>query len=548
MCSCLVRLVIAGGQIAEMQTGEGKTLVAATGAYIGSLTGRGVHVATTNDYLASRDFETAVPIMKLLGMSTGLLESNAPLELTRAAYRCDVTYGSGYQFGFDYLRDQLVLAQQESQPLGDKVIRAIHGFSTSKDSLRHRGFTLAIVDEADSVMIDEAMVPLIISGAAAGQESEDAYQMADSLVKELAEEKDFVIDPQNSSLTLTDAGRAKIHAALRDCTVPDLVRPWSRYIENALQAHHRFRRDEHYVVKDGEVQIVDQNTGRIFPDRTWRDGLHQAVEAKETVQIRPSEQSTTRITRQRFFGFYQRVAGLTGTISESAEEMHHFYRLPIVGIPTNVPCLREQLPTRFFSTTDAKHQAIARRIGQLRSRCQPVLIGTTTIEQSRQISQTLRDHSIPHLVLNGMQDQEEAEIISRAGEAESVLVATNMAGRGTDIKPCREALEAGGLHVIATQHASSPRIDRQLIGRSARQGDPGSCQFFISAEDELLIKYAPRLAERLIDNADKDGHCSCDISDEIDKLQRRIEAQHFTMRKLSVQSDVWFDQVREALH
>ncbi len=298
-------IVIAGGQIAEMQTGEGKTLVAIAGAFIGSLTGRGVHVATTNDYLATRDYETAAPILKRLGLSTGLLQSNASVAATRAAYHCDVTYGSGYQFGFDYLRDQLALAERSRRPLGHRVATAIHGMETGNGVLRQRGFAMAIIDEADSVMIDEAMVPLIISGAAGGEESDEAYLLANKLIGGLTAEEDFTIDARRLTLAMTKSGKTKVHAALLNRAVPDLIRPWSRYIENALQAHHRFQRDQHYVVVDGEVQIVDQNTGRIFADRTWRDGLHQAVEAKERVEIRPSEQSTSRITRQRFFRFYE---------------------------------------------------------------------------------------------------------------------------------------------------------------------------------------------------------------------------------------------------
>ena len=544
----LAATVIASGQIAEMQTGEGKTLVAAAGAFIGSLSRRGVHVATTNEYLARRDYETAKPILTLLGISVSLLDPKASVAETCAAYESDVTYGSGYQFGFDYLRDQITLNQRAGRQLGHRVTHAIHGFAGNDRFLRQRGFAMAIIDEADSVMIDEAMVPLIISGPTCGDEPTAAYLLANQIIDQLTEGEDFTIDSRKSTITLTMVGKSRIHAALRERPVPELLRPWSRYIENALQAHHHFRRDEHYVVVDGEVQIVDQNTGRIFADRTWRDGLHQAVEAKEAVQIRPSQQSTSRITRQRFYGFYDRLCGLTGTISESAEEIRHFYGLQIVPIPTNVPCLREQLPTRFFADNDAKLQAVADSAAAFHSRRQPVLIGTTTIAQSHQISDLLNHQSTPHLVLNGVQDEDEAKIVSQAGVAGSVLVATNMAGRGTDIKPCPEALSLGGLHVIATEHALSPRIDRQLVGRAARQGNPGSCQFFVSAQDELISKYAPQLADRMISAADANGHCDCDLSADITKLQRRIEAKHFEMRKLNVQSDVWFDKVRETLH
>jgi preprotein translocase subunit SecA len=544
----LAATVIAGGQIAEMQTGEGKTLVAAAGAFIGSLSHRGVHVATTNEYLARRDYETAKPILTLLGASVSLLDAKASVAETCAAYRSDVTYGSGYQFGFDYLRDQISLTELAGRQLGHRVTQAIHGRGSNARSLRQRGFAMAIIDEADSVMIDEAMVPLIISGPTCEDEPTEAYLLANQIIDQLSEGDDFTIDSRKSTITLTIVGKSRIHAALRDRRVPELLRPWSRYIENALQAHHHFRRDQHYVVVDDEIQIVDQNTGRIFADRTWRDGLHQAVEAKEAVPIRPSQQSTSRITRQRFYGFYDRLCGLTGTIRESAEEIRHFYGLHIVPIATNAPCLRKQLPTRFFADSDVKLQAVADSAAAFHSRRQPVLIGTTTIAQSHQISDRLNAQSIPHRMLNGVQDEDEAKIVSQAGAAGSVLVATNMAGRGTDIKPCPAALSLGGLHVIATEHALSKRIDRQLVGRAARQGNPGSCQFFVSAEDELISKYAPQLAERMISTADQNGHCDSALSEQISKLQHRIEAMHFELRKLSVQSDVWFDKVRETLH
>lgn len=398
------------------------------------------------------------------------------------------------------------------------------------------------------MMIDEAMVPLIISGLSGEEEPTDAYLLADELVDELVATEDYEIDPKNISISLTSRGRFKSHALLKDRSVSTLTRPWTKYVENALLANNRFLRDQHYVLRDGEVQIVDQNTGRIFADRTWRDGLHQAVEAKEGVEVRPSQQSTNRITRQRFFGFYERVAGLTGTVTDSADEIQYFYNLDVVQIPTNVQCKRQQLRSRFFASNQAKHEAIVQSVRECHDRRQPVLVGTTTIDESRRISALLSSQEIVHCVLNGVQDEDEAVIISRAGRAGSVLVATNMAGRGTDIKPCREAKSGGGLHVIAAQHATSPRIDRQLVGRSARQGDPGSCQYFASAEDELIAKYSPELAKRIAADVDATGESPQDYSREIAPLQRRVEALHFDMRKRSVQSDAWMDQLRETLH
>lgn len=542
-------LVIASGEIAEMQTGEGKTFVAIVGAYLQAIAGRGVHVSTTNAYLARRDFETAERLLAPLGISVGFLPEDAGLAATRAAYDCDVTYGTGYQFGFDYLRDQIARRERSERCLGHRVIQAIHGVDDSTAYLRQRRpFAMAIVDEADSVMIDEAMVPLIISGASAEEESDEAYLLSNELAADLIEQEDYEIDPQSQAICLTVKGNAKIHAGWQHRAMPSLVRPWAKYVENAIRANLHLQRDQHYVVRDGEVQIVDQNTGRIFSDRTWRDGLHQAVEAKEGLKVRATEQSTSRITRQRFFGFYERVAGLTGTIAESADEIKYFYDLKVTTIPTNVPCRRFQLPSRFFARLDAKRAAIAESAARLHHKLQPVLIGTTTIEESRKISELLAARQVSHLVLNGVQDEDEADIISRAGRVGSVLVATNMAGRGTDIKPCKDAKARGGLHVIAAQHAPSARIDRQLVGRSARQGDPGSCQYFVSAEDELIAKNDPGLANRIVSAADASGECRQDFAADISKLQNKLEAAYFRRRKLSVQSDLWFDQVREALH
>jgi len=541
-------LVVASGRIAEMQTGEGKTFVAVVAAYLQAITRRGVHVSTTNAYLANRDYEIVSPMVRPLGITVGLLEDQASVVTTRAAYNCDVTYGTGYQFGFDFLRDQLARRQHAERSIGHDVVQSIHGLHDSNDHLRQRQFAMAIVDEADSVMIDEAMVPLIISGEGSANESVEAYRIANDIAAELIEDVHYEIDPRSKSITLTTAGRTEAHRCWDRRSIPSLVRPWTKYIENALQANIRFQRDQHYVLKDGTVQIVDQNTGRIFSDRTWRDGLHQAVEAKEAVEIQPSEQSVSRITRQRFFNFYERVGGLTGTITESRDEIQHFYNLGVVQIPTNVPCNRVYLPARYFATNRAKRAAIADSVKELHEKRRPVLVGTTTIEESLALSEVLSGAQISHLVLNGMQDDEEAGIISRAGHAGTVLVATNMAGRGTDIKPCEEAKSLGGLHVIAAQHALSPRIDRQLVGRAARQSDPGSCQYFASAEDELISNHDPALEKSMVASADANGECIRDFSDDIARLQSRIEAAAFESRRKSVQSDYWFDQIRETLH
>jgi preprotein translocase subunit SecA len=541
-------LTLSSGRIAQMQTGEGKTLVAIAGAFVQSLLRCGVHVSTTNSYLAERDGEQAASILKLLGVSVGNLIENSPVDAVRAAYACDVTYGTGYQFGFDYLRDQMTRRDRAERPLGSEVVAAIHGNRRANDCLRQRGFAMAIVDEADSVMIDEAMVPLVLSGQPVAEETDEAFRLAHDIAVSLEVDQDFMIDTDSAQIGLSTDTRERIHKAMHGMNLRQLVRPWNRYVENALYAIHNLHPDVHYVVQDDEVQLVDRNTGRIFPDRTWRDGLHQAVETKEGVTIRPNDFSTTRITRQRFFRFYDRVGGLTGTASEGAAELNHFYGLEVVDIPTHRPCVRKRLPARFFATTEAKYAAIVRSVCQFHARKQPVLVGTNTIQQSYQLSTLLGAVPLQHVILNGVQDETEAEIIGVAGHAGAVTVATNMAGRGTDIKPTQESISLGGLHVIATEHSTSTRIDRQLIGRSARQGDPGSCQHFVSAEDELLTKYAPGLARKITSAADSDGECRLDFSSEISRLQSQIEERQFVARKKVVQSDAWFDNIRKALH
>ncbi len=541
-------MIISNGSIAQMQTGEGKTLVAVAGAFAHGLLRRGVHVSTTNAYLAERDYELARTILSPLNISVGHVAADLPIDATRAAYDCDVTYGTGYQFGFDYLRDQMTLREQVERPLGSEVAASIHGNRRADDRLRQRSLAMAIVDEADSVMIDEAMVPLVLSGQPVTTETDEAFRVAHRVALLLHEQEDFSVDSNSKQIALSAQTCDKIHEEMRGTNIRQLVRPWSRYVENALYAIHNLERDVHYVVQDDEVQLVDRNTGRIFPDRTWRDGLHQAVETKEGVTIRPNDFSTTRITRQRFFQFYDRIGGLTGTAIEASGELKHFYGLDVVDVPTHEPCLRRHLPARFFTDNETKYVAIAECVQACHDRGQPVLVGTTTIQQSRELSSSLAKLSIKHVVLNGVQDESEAEIISAAGEVAAVTVATNMAGRGTDIKPSSEAIRRGGLQVVAAEYALSARTDRQLVGRAARQGDPGSCQQFLSADDELVSLHAPQLAQRIIDEADPSGEYHCDLTEAIGQLQTQIEANSFAARKQIVQSDAWFDTIRQTLH
>ncbi|MCA9211541.1 MAG: hypothetical protein KDB27_00625, partial [Planctomycetales bacterium] len=426
----LAAMILSRGQIAEMQTGEGKTLVAIAAAYCHSLLRKGVHVATTNAYLAERDSTEAQSILSMLNTSVGYVRENASVTATRGAYNSDVTYATGYQFGFDYLRDQMASRDRSERPLGSDVLAALKGRDTEDSILRQRSLAMAIIDEADSVMIDEAMVPLVLSGQPVAQETDEAFRAAHRIAQLLTKDNDFSLDRDSNKVQLTPETHAKIQLEMESLNIRQLVRPWSRYIENALYAIHNLHKNVHYIVDDNNVQLVDQNTGRVFPDRTWRDGLHQAVETKEGVTIRPNDFATTRITRQRFFRLYDRVGGLTGTAVEARDELQHFYGLHVVEIPTHQPCRRKTIPTRFFSTTAAKHRAIAESVAIVHRTGQPVLVGTTTIKQSIEISRRLTALSVPHVILNGIQDRGEAEIISSAGKPRAVTVATNMAGRG----------------------------------------------------------------------------------------------------------------------
>lgn len=538
-------LVVATGHIAEMQTGEGKTLVTGAASMLQCLTRKGVHVATTNAYLAERDYEQVAPAVRRLGFSIACLNDDDGAAATQQKYRCDITYGTGYQFGFDYLRDQSTLRSRADTKLGDEVLNAISG-ATETDALRQRGFCMAIIDEADSVLIDEATVPLVLSARLPGKAASDAYVLANEAIQLLEPGVDFPDDPEDP-IKLTPNASARMHAWLKGRSVPALLRPWAKYIENALHATHRLKRDQQYVVQDSEVRIVDQNTGRIFEDRSWRDGLHQAVEAAEGVAIRPDDASSARVTRQRFYQLYERVAGLTGTASDGRKELKHFYKLDVVPIATNKPNQRQMLPSRFFATAEARTRAVAESAMQVHATGRPVLIGTPTIEQSLAVSAELDRLGLAYVLLNGIQDHSEADLVGAAGKQGSIMVATNMAGRGTDIKPSKQALQSGGLHVIATEFAMSRRVDRQLAGRAARQGDPGSCQFFASADDGLL-EHEPSIAGRIVGSADNSGESTRNFEAEIAALQVRMEQENFQARLKFVQSDAWFDSVRQALN
>lgn len=534
---------LAQGMIAEMQTGEGKTLVAALPAFVHGLTGKGVHIITANAYLAKRDCIQLAPAFECLGLSATLLPERVGIPQKQPAYQSDITYGTGYEFGFDYLRDQVTLRDRAEAPLGQSVLEHLAGWDDESQFLQ-RGLPFAIIDEIDSVLIDDANSPLVLSEQSAPHaEDGEAHQLARSRIANLENHRDYVLDAASGSLQLTDAGIQKIHADIQSVPFKVLKRPWAEYIKNALRAEMFFRRNVQYIIQDNRVQLVDESTGRIFEDRHWRDGLHQAVEAKEELTITSEKLPLAQITRQRFFRLYEGLCGMTGTATGSEGEFSTFYDLSVIPIPLRKPSRRELRPTRYFANVAAKWQAVVRTVRDCQERGQPVLIGTRTISASNSLSDCLTTAGIEHQLLNGCQNGEEAGIIARAGEPGTVTIATNMAGRGTDIKPPFESLKAGGLHVIVTERHDSNRVDRQLIGRSARQGEPGSAQCFLSAEDDLISRHQPRLGRVMQKSADAQGEVFLAVTSMVDRIQRRIEQAQYQQRR-----DLFrYDQYREGV-
>ncbi len=544
----LAGLALARGHIAEMQTGEGKTFVAMLPAVLHALGGRGVHVMTVNDYLARRDYELLAPVFRMLGVSVGLLERECDPRHKQAAYRCDVTYGPGYEFGFDYLRDQVSLLARRKPALGESFRRLRRGEKETPPLLSQRGHAFAVIDEADSVLLDEATTPLIL-GEGGQAESADApvYVAAAQLAQQLCAGDHFVVEPATGAPRLTPHGLAHINADRLAVPRKGLRRAWAMYVEQALQAAHQLRRDVHYVVRDAKIMFVDQNTGRVFADRTWRDGLHQAIQAKEGVAITDETKTIARITRQRYFRLYDKLCGMTGTARGSERELRAVYGLQVVAIPPNKPCQRRVLPARFFADLGSKEQAIAEEVLRIHRTGQPILVGTATIDASERLAQLLNQQRASFRLLNGKQDAQEAQIVAGAGQAGSITIATNMAGRGTDIKLGSGAGELDGLHVIAAEPQESQRVDRQLMGRAARQGDPGSVQLFVSAEDRLIARHDPPLAGRMKRLADLSGEVHSDHTSEIARLQRRVEQQQAQLRRQMFAHDDWLESVLSEL-
>lgn len=570
-------IVLHKGKIAEMKTGEGKTLVATLAAYLNSLEGKGVHIVTVNDYLAKRDRFWMGPIYEFLGCSVGYIEHDMPQELRKQMYACDITYVTNNELGFDYLRDNMVLRKD------DKVLR---------------GLNYAIIDEVDSILIDEARTPLIISGPA--EESTEKYYVANRIVprlniKIITEEEeieakykginiykgyDAVVDEKNHTVVLTDEGIKKCERLLNIPNLyDDLTSDWVHIITQAIRAHKLFHKDVHYVVKDGEIVIVDEFTGRLMPGRRWSDGLHQAIEAKENLVIREENQTLATITFQNLFRMYKKLAGMTGTALSSADEFWGVYKLDVVVIPTNKPMIRIDHPDVVYRTEKEKWQAIVKDIEERYKKGQPVLVGTRSIEKSEFLSSLLRRRGIPHQVLNAKHHEKEAQIIAQAGRLKTVTVATNMAGRGVDIilggkpdkenaphlicndinckveflhnKEYHEVVKLGGLYVLGTERHEARRIDDQLRGRSGRQGDPGESRFYVSLEDELMRLFGGvRMSEIMLKLGMKEGESIQHpwITKSIERAQKRVESMNYDIRKQLLEYDDVMNKQREAVY
>ncbi|MAT15731.1 MAG: translocase [Planctomyces sp.] len=521
------------GHIAEMQTGEGKTLTAVMPSYLRALRGKGVHVITVNDYLAQRDAEFMGPVYRALGLSVGCITSEMEPDERREAYACDITYCTAKELGFDFLRDRLRAGADGNSARRQNGHRAL--FKQREDGMVQRGHYFALIDEADSILIDEARTPLII-GLLKSNDSANVTLMrwSQRICKNLKPVEDYIFDPERRSAYLTDAGCRHL-MLIKKPTVLDRIETQRIYtqVERAIVAHYGFQRDRDYVVVEDKIHIVDESTGRIMEGRKWQDGLHQAIEAKEMVPITAATGQAARITVQEFFRHYTHLSGMTGTAYTSRRELKKTFHLKVAVIPTNKPCIRKGLPPRFFPNLKSKWEAVANDVESLREMNRAVLIGTPSVEASEALSQLLLVRGIPHQVLNAHQHEREAEIVKDAGHAKRVTIATNMAGRGTDILLDDIVRKSGGLHVIATEMHTSDRIDRQLIGRSARQGDPGSYQFFLSWEDELFRSLPAREQDRLKKKAQKTS--KAELSASMHRLfksaQRKIQKAHRKNRK-----------------
>ncbi len=542
-------IVLHQGRIAEMKTGEGKTLVATLPAYLNALEGKGVHIVTVNDYLANRDAEWMGVLYNFLGLSVGVILNDMTPDERREAYNCDITYATNNELGFDYLRDNMVVRRER---------------------LVQRDLHYAIIDEVDSVLIDEARTPLIISGS--GTKSTDLYKIADLFVKrlkkgailneeealnpllkeELIEEGDFVVDEKAKAVTLTQEGVKKAEKFFNLDNYSDAENlEIQHHVNNALKANYNMFRDQNYVVANDEVLIVDEFTGRIMPGRRYSDGLHQAIEAKENVKVKRESVTLATITFQNFFNKYTKRAGMTGTAQTEESEFRNIYGMDVVVVPTNKPVIRKDHPDSVYKTEAGKFRAVIRDIVSSYEKKQPVLVGTITIEKSEQLSKLLKKEGIPHQVLNAKYHEKEAEIVALAGEAGAVTIATNMAGRGTDIKLGEGVPELGGLKIIGTERHEARRIDNQLRGRSGRQGDPGESRFYISMEDDLMRLFGSEKTTKIIDamGIGEDEPIEHPmLTKAIESAQKKVEGNNFSIRKHLLEYDEIMNEQREIIY
>ena len=517
------------GRIAEMRTGEGKTLVATLPVYLNALTGKGVHMVTVNDYLAKRDSEWMGRLYRFLGLSVGLIAHDMDFPERKFAYSCDVTFGTNNEFGFDYLRDNMVIDERQM------VQRPLH---------------YAIVDEVDSILIDEARTPLIISGP--GQKSTDIYVKMAHAVAGLKEGVDYKVDEKQKTISPADSAVPKVEKLIgvQNLYAPENIE-YSHCFTAALRAKALMKRDRDYIVKDGEVIIVDEFTGRIMPGRRFSDGLHQAIEAKEGVKVQRESQTLATITFQNYFRMYDKLAGMTGTAKTEEDEFLKIYNLPVVVVPTNKPVRRVDYPDVIYKTKRAKYKAVGKAVAEIHAKGQPVLIGTTSITQSEELSTILNHLGIEHNVLNAKNHEREAQIVADAGQKGAVTIATNMAGRGTDIKLGEGVEELGGLFIVGTERHESRRIDNQLRGRAGRQGDPGASRFYLSLEDDLLRLFASDRVTKIMDKLGMEEDEPIEqklITISIEHAQKKVEARNFDIRKHVLEYDDVMNQQREVMY
>ncbi len=521
-------VVLHQGRISEMKTGEGKTLVATAPAYLNALTGKGVHIVTVNDYLAKRDRDTMAPIYEALGLKVGVILHDLDQSQRQKAYNCDITYGTNSEFGFDYLRDNMVIYKEERV---------------------QRGLNFVIVDEVDSILIDEARTPLIISGE--GEKSTEFYNIADSFAKTLQKE-DYNVDEKANSVILTDTGvkKAEDFFHLDNYADPENMEI-QHYVVQSLKANYIMKRDKDYMVKNGEVLIVDEFTGRMMEGRRYSDGLHQAIEAKENVKVERESKTLATITYQNYFRMFNKLSGMTGTALTEENEFREIYGLDVIVIPTHEPIARTDYPDVVYKSAKGKFKAIADEIYETYKKGQPVLVGTVSIEKSELLSDMLKKRGVPHQVLNAKFHEKEAEIISHAGEKGTITIATNMAGRGTDIKLGKGVVALGGLKIIGTERHESRRIDNQLRGRSGRQGDPGVSRFYVSLEDDLMRIFGSDRLQGIVDKLglkEDEAIESKMVTNAIENAQKKVEGNNFDIRKTLLQYDDVINKQREIIY